>query len=266
MYLKCYYFCLVLLGVLSVATPVKSEAPETFVVATSQPYESNQTRLMRMIYEDLFARMGVPVKLKQFPLKRLSYEANNGHVDGEVGRIFNYSERFTNMRRVDFPIVQAAFAAFARRSDHIRIGDGWQSLIDTNYSISYQRGSAAVENNLINQVQPRRLESVTEIEQAMQMLKHGRVDVVVHIYGVIADHYLPKPAFKQNTELISMMQIVKLYPHVHKKHAHLIPLMETKLKEMRNEGVLLRYCQQAYGKYAGNHCLYGDENLVQIQW
>ncbi|SHO57268.1 Bacterial extracellular solute-binding proteins, family 3 [Vibrio quintilis] len=243
----------------------QSESPKTFVMAATQPDDSRQGKMMRLIYHELFNRMGIPLRLVHLPLKRASQYANQGKIDGEVGRIFQYSQMFTNMRRVDFPVVQVSAAAFARRMDKIQLGDGWDSLNGTAYSIGYQRGIVSSEINLKKRVPSGQLSPATTIQQGILKLKHGRTDLFIHSHGIVADNYLTQREF-QDIEAIAVMQVVPIYPHVYKKHQALVNVMVDTLNKMKSEGILYQYCVRAYAEMAVNHCFREGGKYSQLQW
>ncbi|CAM3683945.1 Bacterial extracellular solute-binding proteins, family 3 [Vibrio aerogenes CECT 7868] len=243
----------------------QAEAPKPFVMAATQPDHTRQGKLMSLIYHDLFHRIGVPLRLVHLPLKRASQEANQGKIDGEVGRIYEYSQIYTNMRRVEFPVVQVSAGAFARRMDKIKLNDGWDSLYGTPYSIGYQRGIVSSEVNLKKRVPPGRLSPATSVQQGILKLKYGRTDLFVHSHGIVADNYLTQEEFK-DIEVIAIMQVVPIYPYVYKKHQAMAAVMADTLQQMKREGVLYQFCMQAYAELAANHCYQEGGKYSQLQW
>jgi polar amino acid transport system substrate-binding protein len=99
-------------------------------------------------------------------------------------------------------------------------------------------------------VSAERLSSVASEEVGLRMVLTGRVDYYCEIDAAL-ESALYAPEFKGVTSVHPLLTIgdrIVLYPYLSSKHAELAPRLAAVLREMKAEGLLKRYRQQALEK------------------
>jgi hypothetical protein len=212
----------------------------TFVMAFIRPETHYLGKWQRFIYTEVFRRLGLKPEFRDYPPKRASIEADAGNVDGDAGRISAYADDHPNIIRVGEFIFTVNYFVFAVKPSIPQL-NGWDSLKETNYLVSYTRGVTAFENNLPKTVRKENLSDVTEPIQGLKKLISGRVDLFVEEeFGILT--LLQTPEFRDsNIRSVGVMESFSVYPYLHKKHAALAPKMAEVIKAMKAEGLVEKY-------------------------
>ena len=202
-------------------------------------------RWMRRTYTEAFRRLGVPVRFVGFPLQRLSTMLEQGSIDGEMLRARGYAAAHPNLIRVDEPVLAVGFALFAVNPAYAlkRLED----LPGSGLNGLYRRGVLFCEDALKPLLPADRLADITETSQGLHMLLAGRADFLCDI-DVAVQNSLYSNEFKPGTLLRKMLEMgtaMPLYPYLHPKRAALAPQLAATLKQMKAEGVVERYRQDA---------------------
>jgi len=212
----------------------------TFVMATSRPEDSYLGKYWRLIYTEVFNRLGIKAEFRVYPSKRASIEANDGNVDGEFARPYKYADEYPNLIRVEEVLDAVNMSAFTAQ-DSIPTLKGWDSLKGTNYKVEYRRGFMTTARNLSKVVSIENLSDVTEPVQGLKKLVSGRTDLFVDEELSILT-LLQTPEFKNSKiRLAGIMEPFLTYPYLHKKHALLAPKMAEIIKAMKAEGLIEQY-------------------------
>jgi polar amino acid transport system substrate-binding protein len=211
-----------------------------FVMAFSRPETLCDGKWQRLIYTEVFRRLGVKAEFRNYPAKRVSIETDAGNVDGEASRPYQYAAEHPNLIRVEEVIFNANFSAFAVK-DSIPQLKGWESLKGTDYRVGYRRGSKTSESNLSKVVSMENLSDVTEPAQGLKKLVSGRTDLFVDEESGILT-LLQTPEFKESKiRSAGIMESFPVYPYLHKEHAALAPQMAEIIKAMKAEGLIEQY-------------------------
>jgi len=226
------------IGVCQESAPVSKDS--TFVMAFIRPETHYLGKWQRLIYTDVFRRLGIKAEFRDYPSKRASIEADAGNVDGEPSRPSQYADEHPNLIRVEESLLSAKISAFATQPSIPQL-DGWDSLKGTKYRVEYMRGIKLTEMNLPKVVSRENLSDVTEPEQGLKKLISGRTDLYIDQESV-ALTLLQTPEFKDGKiRIVGVMEIAPLYPYLHKKHAALAPKMAEIIKAMKAEGSIEQY-------------------------
>ncbi len=136
----------------------------TFVMAFTRPGTTHSGKWQRLIYTEIFRRLGVKAEFRDYPSKRASVESDAGNIDGDAVRPYQYAAEHPNLIRVEENLFSMNFSAFTAK-DSIPPLKGWDSLRGTNYRVEYRRGVTICESNLSKVVRRENLSDVTEPEQ-----------------------------------------------------------------------------------------------------
>ena len=213
-----------------------------------EPSESLEFTFAERLYTEAFARIGLEFRYKVYPPTRAGVMADSGQIDGEPGRIKGYNETYKNLIRVDEPLFEDKILACATNPDIVI--EGWESLRGTDYRVDYYRGIAISEKKLPDVVNAENLYSISEPVQALKKLVAGRIEVYVDSYTRIVP-ILESPEFKDSgIRVAGVLEGISTYPYLHKRHAALAPKLAEALKQMKTEGLLKQYLEQAKQQFA----------------
>jgi len=212
----------------------------TFVMAFSRPETLCDGKWQRLIYTEIFRRLGIKAEFRDYPAKRVSIETDAGNIDGEAARPYQYAAEHPNLIRVEEFIFNASFSAFAVQASIPQL-NGWDSLKGTDYRVGYRRGSKTSESNLPKVVSRENLSDVTEPIQGLKKLASGRTDLFVDEESGIFT-LLQTPEFKESKiRFVGVMESFPVYAYLYKRHASLAPKMAEVIKAMKAEGLIEQY-------------------------
>lgn len=224
-----------------------SDARPVFVMHSNQAQDSPTAVWLTSVYTELFRRIDVPVRFLFLPNQRANASAQTGEIDGQFTRIYEYERLFKDQLRINVPVVKLSTVAYARAAEPIYLTAGWSSFYDRKLRTDYVRGIVLSELNLTKWVKPDYLTASTDIHEGLMKLKHDRTDIFVH-GNIAVEPYLQKDEYKNQIISAGLMDVTLLYPYIHAKHFDIAPHMERALAEIQNEGLLLKYCIEAFGK------------------
>ncbi len=227
---------------------VRSEPQRPFVMATDQPETTYEGKWQRLAYQEAFKRLGIPLEVEVMPTQRVSAMVDSGAVDGQFMRVSAYADAHPEQVRVDEVIYEVGFALWV--SNPALTLSRLQDLAATDWVGVYKRGVELCQRSLSPLVPAERLSSVATEHDGLRMLLGGRVDYYCEIDAAVQSA-LSSPEFKAATSVRPLLTIgdrIVLYPYLHKKNAALAPRLAAVLKDMKAEGLLERFRQQALGR------------------
>lgn len=213
-------------------SPVSAQGVLVFSAIEGVPPVNSITKILRQAYK----KLGITIKIIEYPgLRGLQY-SNAGETDGEAFRTAGIEEQYPNLVRIEVPI-QADKMYLCVKPGKEFIVDGWES-IPKNYVFGYQRGVKFAEYAVTKyEIQA---ESVRQPKQLILKLEAGRNDVV--LLG-IREH----ERFIKNQDIIRLeppITINSLYHYLHIKHVALVPQITAELKKMETSGEIKKIQEQ----------------------
>jgi len=193
-------------------------------------------KVSHRLLAEAFSRLGYGFKLVTYPAKRCPTEVDNGHVDGDSHRIFNFNANgeYPNLVRVEESIQSIDQCAFTKNLN-IRPA-GWASI--RHYQIIYLPGIKVIEMGLEKAgVPPENRIQVLNHEQAFKMLAMDRGDLII-VSSNTGKHFLKELDLLDSGIKLLTPPLVQfdLYPYMHKKHTYLAKKMDLILKAMKRDG------------------------------
>jgi hypothetical protein len=228
--------------------PLRAEPTRAFVMVTDQPETTYEGKWQRAAYQEAFKRLGVPLEVEMMPTLRVSAMVDSGAVDGQFMRVPAYADTHPDQVRVDESIYEVRFALWV--SNPALTLPRLEDLAATNWIGVYRRGVELCQRSLSSLVPATRLSSIATEHDGVRMLLSGRVDYFCEIDAALQSA-LYSPEFKGVTSVRPLLTIgdrIVLYPFLYKTHADLAPRLAAVLKEMKAEGLLERYRQEALEK------------------
>lgn len=207
--------------------PSPGRAQERVYVLSYSPgtlFHSLVRDRVKVVYE----RAGIPVMFVPLPHKRSISDANDGLVDGEVGRVTSVEKNAPNLRRVDVKLMDLVGAAYVRRSNDLEYSD---ILLDVS-EVGIVRGVQWAQKVM----QGRDVTAVNDYQTLFDMLAINRIDLALATTAS-ADSVLDKKLARHQG--IRMLQpplfSAPIYHYVNKKNADLIPRLEKALRGLHQE-------------------------------
>jgi polar amino acid transport system substrate-binding protein len=223
----------------------------TIVLGTDQTETSYHGRWIRRTYVEAFRRLELPLKLVHVPTQRAAAMLAQGEIDGEVARARAYAAANPSAIRVDEAILEARFVLYG--ADPALQLQRVEDLQARPLRVAYRRGVVFCERTLqALQLPPERLTDVTDTAQGLNMVVAGRADVFCDIDAAAAPVFAAgsikgAAAIRRVLELDSADN----YPYLHGRHAALAPRLAATLKQMKAEGLLDRYREDAQREVEG---------------
>lgn len=221
-------------------------ANETLImVSGNSPTETFQGRLLNNIYTEVFNRLGLSWEYQEYPGKRRDALLDNGLVDGELSRVLTYGNDHTDLVRVNESPFSISMSMFGNNNLTI---NNIEELKGLNFRIGVLRGSKQpnqILDDLISRgfVDKKDKYEFNTYESGLSMLFNNRIDLILgNEFGIIDQIQLKNsPGFHKVLEISSY----PIYSYLHKKNTSLVPLIEETLKEIKLEGLIDKYIQQA---------------------
>jgi len=212
----------------------------TFVMAFVRPETQYLGKWQRLIYAEIFKRLGIKAELRDYQPKRASMESDAGNIDGEAARPYKYISEHPDLIRVEESLLNINFCAFTAQASIPQL-KGWESLKGTDYRVEYLRGISMPEDNLPKVVKKENLSAITEQIQGLKKLVSVRTDLFVDEESGILT-LLQTPEFRDSKiRSAGVMGSASLYAYLNKKHAALAPKMAEIIKAMKAEGLIEQY-------------------------
>ena len=200
---------------------------ETLSINT--PFRGKLYDEAKLFMEELFKRNGYELEYQKLPHKRALINANRGIEDGDGPRVKAVARQYSNLRRVDVPIMQMVLHAYYRDKD-IRIRT-WEDL--KPYHVAVRRGIVMQVDN-VKRVNPKEITYISSSEKLFELLKQKKVDIIIaeslKIMGGTGDSSL--------NDIYQSPALVKqnMYLFLHKKHNDKLEGFESVLLQMKEEG------------------------------
>lgn len=234
---------LVLLSVCVSISYGNESTPSKLTFVYTRPLDHPVTQWLALIYTEALNRMDIKIEILEVSPKRGSVYSDDGDVDGELGRIYSYSDTHPNLVRVNEHHAVIAFSAYML--DPATNLKGWNSLKGKNYFVEYRRGIAKCEVQLPRVVPSERLSVIRTVDLGIQRLLQERIQVYVDVQDFVLA-YLDSNKFKRINEgktvyKAGVMEQTTGHAFLHKKHQKLVPKLSAILKKMKAEGLFDSY-------------------------
>jgi len=233
------YACLSAIGAAAETFPATNSSIEgKELVLGIRSKEDSWGKLHIAIYTEAFRRIGVNVKFKSFPLKRLSYLIDRSNfLDGDVSRVHSYNETHCNLIRVEEAHSISEIRAY---SDDAQLKlDGWDSLSDSQLRVDYRHGSKKTFEMLHLRVPEERMHHIHSIKAGFQRILLGRSDIFI-LSGAAA--HVQDGLFEGKRIYMSgVMEKTTFHAFLLKKHEKVAIKLARALKQMKEEGLINKF-------------------------
>lgn len=223
--------------------------PTTFVIGTPRPEDTVVGDWVRSIYTEAFRRMGQAVRFEVHPVRRLGPLLDAGELDMETARARTFGNDLPSVIRVEESVFDSVPALYVVEPAYqIKRLD---ELSTKTWRAAYPRGLVECEKALAPLLTPDRIVDTGLTEQAVKMLLAGRVELICGLDIVVLT--MPRtPEYKGMSamrKLIDAGDVLPLYPHLHKRHKDLAPVLAATLRQMKSEGLIEKFRVEAFRRY-----------------
>lgn len=169
-----------------------------------------------------YQNIGLQMQLETMPLERLRLEATRGVlIDGNLAAAATLQQVIPQLIRIPVQVYQLELTAFVREP-HLK-PKHWADL--QSLRVSYMAGMLSVEARL-QKHQIKMLTAALTLEQALQYVAKGRVDVAV-LPKAEAEYVLQHLNLQEVQAVLPALEQLPLYHYIHQKHQALVgPLTE----------------------------------------
>ena len=191
--------------------------------------ESVNTLISAEVVTEAYRRIGIDIKVEEYPAKRALLYSNEGRTDGELQRIGGIESEYPNLIPIPVPINKMEGMIHTK---HLNFEvKGWESL--KPYRIGIRRGIKYAEQGTRG-MNPIVANSDNEL---FDILNNDIVELVI----IAWTNVLMMRAEGEGDGIRTLeppIESLPLYHYVHKKHQHLVSRLTKTLQEMENEGFI----------------------------
>ena len=179
------------------------------------------------ILEIAYQRAGLDFSPRFVQLNKSLELSNNGEVDGELARVKTINKEYKNLLIIPVSLISVQAIAFSKNKN-IKI----KSFNDLkNYNFTIIKGAKFIEKR----TKDMKRNLVDNFQDAFDDLHNDKIEVIVvpklaGLKALFFNNYYDIKAISEPLESL------KLYHFVHKKNAHLIPILTPILKTMQETG------------------------------
>jgi len=198
------------------------------------------------IYIEAFRRLDLTMDYVEYPVFRASAMADQGLIDGEIGRSEEYGYGHPNLIRVNESPIDITVTAFAI-DPNIKVSS-WESFRGANYRIDYRLGYKLLPERLSKLVPVSSLSVVEGPENGLLKLIARRTDIYVDIEEVVAPMLEVPPFADKGIRVAGELEKLHIYAYLNKKHQDLALKLGATLRDMKAEGLIQKYQAEAFGR------------------
>lgn len=222
--------------------PVQAAAPLVLNTSYFPPINSpDKSGFLDLLYQELFARLGIAFEIQMLPAERALQNANAGIDDGDTCRIAGLQNTYPNLVHTSEPVMQYQMVVFSRE-ENFQVS-GQESLAP--YGLGIVTGWKILERT--TKEHPSRT-MVDSADQLFRMLDQGRVEIAL-IERLVGMEAINRLGIKGIRILSPPFLAGEWFLYLHKKHQGLVPRIDAELRKMKQDGTYERIRQQVLGRY-----------------
>ncbi|BDF95356.1 hypothetical protein KAN5_21940 [Pseudoalteromonas sp. KAN5] len=186
------------------------------------PQASYVIELMTLAYNEL----GYEVHIIDFNHQSALSAANNGTLDGQLGRVSTISQQYTNLHAVNFPLFEFNL---------VLLKNCQQCTFEQINSIAIQVGYPAAQNYLDEHPFMGDIIKVKSVTAQLNLLTQQKVQGVLLLDFLLSTKH---PQFDVNKFQIELLAPIQSFHFLHSRHRALIPKLEEQLHKLNENGTI----------------------------
>lgn len=195
--------------------------------------------ILKSLASNAFHRIGSAVSFKAMPAERSLQLVVEGFDDAECCRIPEVVKKdYPDLIPVPESLYHVTFSAFIINPD-IEIS-GWKDL--ASYSVGTVKGYKILVNKA-QEAKPAKLTLLDNPRSMMRMLELGRLDIAILGFEDGLDALKKLGIERKDVKVLTLIR-KPLHIMLNQKHGHLLEALNDSIKQMKNEGEILRLTEQ----------------------
>lgn len=225
-YKRCFFSVVSILVLMLAWCPGIHAEPRLYTLSYSPGTLFHQ--LVRDRAKAMYEQAGIKAEFIPLPHNRSLISANEGNVDGDVGRVPSVEEKYPNLVRVNVKLMDLKGAVYTTREDLITYREEMLKTLKVGYVLGVRWTQKRMEG--LDAVKVRDYPSLFE------MLLEKRVDIVLATEAS-ATSAIKTLGKRANTvrELQPFIFTAPIYHYVNLKNKEIVPLLEKTLVRMNEE-------------------------------
>ncbi len=224
--------------------PVTASSEEITMNFVRIDESSDQTVGEKLLYE-IYKRAGIKITITPMPAKRALIEASDGRKDGETVRIWSVGEKYPTLIRVPTPIYGIRTHGFAKKGNSFALRN---SKDLEKHNIVIVRGvqhTTNITRGLKN------LQILSKMSLLMQFVQKGRAEIALtgRLNGL---SLLKEYAISDVVTVGEPLKELMLYHYLYKDHKHLVPKIDSIIKNMVDSGEMSDLRKKYENEYLNN--------------
>lgn len=194
----------------------------------NRPADTPQANYVLELLDLAYNEVGYKLKLIDFSQSSALIAANEGLLDGQLGKVPGLTPQYPNLHKIDVPMFTFNLQLLSY-CDECNLKDMSSLAIQSNYQAAFQylkqhtfpgyllqvKSTSA----LLNLLTQKQVEAALVIDFHIHAYKQNLIDAGVHFKNIKA---------------------INTYHYLHKKHAHLLPRLTKVLNELQQNGTMDR--------------------------
>lgn len=203
--------------------------------------DSPSTQYLIQLYTEAFDRIGYKFIYERMPNNRASVESDKGEMyAGELSRVSNYDTVHPKLIKLDIPHYSVRFIAISAKYPRLEL-DGWESLRGKDLKVAYRRGTKIFEDHLPELLPRESIIAIADVEQGLKLALWERVDVFLEGSVNVAKFFEEAQYNESGIYFPGVMEKIDIHMFIHENYGDLIPLLNTALSEMHEEGLFEKF-------------------------
>jgi len=199
------------------------------VMSINTPFRGELYEQTKPLMTELFKRHSYELEFQKLPLKRGLINANRGLDDGDGPRVKEIGYKYTDLIRVDVPIIK--FSIHAHYKDKAIKINNWNDI--KPYNVGVRTGTLILVNN-VKKVEPKEITYVATNEKLLELLNENKIDIAI-ADRVMTRGIKKKMGYENMIESPPLLQ-KNMYLYLNKKHKDKVASFERTLLKMKDEG------------------------------
>jgi len=229
-----HFYFLFSVALISTSAFTSSQTVQKITFTGGQPLHQYQPSIIVPVLTEAFKRNGIRFKAVHHPSPRSLLYSNNGSLDGELHRIYDFHQvsggQYPNLIRIESEMLTVWLGIFATKAINF---DTWEDL--TEHTVAYARGRKNLEKILPQYLPADKILAANNDTHAFKMLSEGLVDIVVS-ESRLGDNLLESYSLFSNITKTKKVYPTRIYSYMHKKHQQLAQKIAATIEQMKQDG------------------------------
>lgn len=192
----------------------------------NRPADTPQARYVIDLLSIAYTALGYEMHIIDFNHQSALGAANDGILDGQLGRTATVGEAYQNLRKVDFILFEFNLVLL-------------KNCIQCQYkqvqSITIQSGYPAAQNYLNAYPFDGDIVRVKSVTAQLNLLKQKKVQGAVLLDFILETKH---PDFNTHAYQQEILTPIESYHFLHKRHQHLVPKLAAELAKLKENGTV----------------------------